>query len=107
MKRTRAGFLTPSIPKLILFGVALLLWVGGESQAKAFSDADPALLGGVGSAVPLWEAWVAVSAPVLWVAPRLPRLIDVPVLGAYYYFVSCVVVTGGAFLWRGLSQRGA
>ena len=85
----------------------LLLWVGGESQARAFSEADPAP-SGVPNAVPLWEAWVAVSVPPLWVAPGLPRLIDVPVLGAYYYLVSCVVIAIGAFLWRGLrGQRGS
>ena len=81
-----------------------MLCIAGDTKARAFSDRELLGLGWI-DALPLWEVWVAVSTPVFWVAPRLPRWIDVGVLTAYYYLVSCVVVTVGVMVWRGLRSQ--
>ena len=76
----------------------VVLWIGGALQARAFSGEGAE--GAWTDSLPLWELWVGVSAPALWLVPRLPVWIETGLLTGYYYVVSCGSVTVGAMVWH-------
>lgn len=97
-------FIKPDWRKLALFGVLLLIAVGGQIQTWMFSD-DPStkpLLYDLLRPLPLWFLWILTMIPLfLLVAPLREVTPEInPQIGrffwiglvSYYYLGACVIV---------------
>lgn len=95
----------PDWRKLVLFGVLLLIAVGGQIQTWGFSD-DPATkppLYDLLRPLPLWFLWVLTMIPLILVAAPLRELAPEinPQLGRFWwlaivtydYLIACTAVS--------------
>lgn len=119
--QTLKEFLKPDWKKALLFGVFVLIAIGGHIQSWAFSDVPPKPpLYDFLWPFPLWAMWMQLLFPlILLLLPiriigldvmAAPFWLFVAINGFYFYFLSCLLVVSfnrfrvrfPKWLWAGI-----
>lgn len=103
----------PSRARLVLFGVFVVIAILGQLQAAGFSE-EGGRSGGMFHAIPIWEVWMYLLAPLGFLFLALdqtglelhqtvfsgPAVVFWAVQVIYFYVVACLLAAAGEALQR-------